>query len=41
MLELTRLISASRTFEGANSLVESTETSMQDAIRTLGEPAKS
>jgi flagellar basal-body rod protein FlgF len=40
MLELTRMISASRAFEGTNTLVESTESSMQDAIRTLGEPSK-
>ncbi len=38
MLELTRLISASRAFEGMTTLMESTESSMQDAIRTLGEP---
>jgi flagellar basal-body rod protein FlgF len=41
MLELTRLISASRAFEGTNSLVEGTESSLQNAIRTLGEPARS
>lgn len=40
MLELTRLISAQRTFEGTNSLVEGTESSLQNAIRTLGEPGK-
>jgi len=40
MLELTRLISASRAFEGTNSLVEGTESSLQNAIRTLGEPGK-
>jgi flagellar basal-body rod protein FlgF len=40
MLELTRLISAQRTFEGTNSLVEGTEGSLQNAIRTLGEPGK-
>ncbi|QOZ28808.1 flagellar basal-body rod protein FlgF [Bradyrhizobium sp. CCBAU 51753] len=40
MLELTRLISASRAFDGTNSMVEGTESSLQDAIRTLGEPAK-
>ena len=38
MLELTRLISASRAFEGTNTLVEGTESSMQNAIRTLGDP---
>jgi flagellar basal-body rod protein FlgF len=40
MLELTRLISASRAFEGTNSLVEGTESALQNAIRTLGEPGK-
>jgi len=40
MLELTRLISAQRAFEGTNSLVEGTESSLQNAIRTLGEPGK-
>jgi flagellar basal-body rod protein FlgF len=38
MLELTRLMSASRAFDGTNSLMESTESSMQNAIRTLGDP---
>jgi flagellar basal-body rod protein FlgF len=38
MLELTRLIAASRAFEGTNTLMEGTESSMQDAIRTLGDP---
>jgi len=38
MLELTRLISASRAFDGTNSLVEGTESSIQNAIRTLGDP---
>jgi flagellar basal-body rod protein FlgF len=38
MLELTRLIAASRAFEGTNTLVEGTESSMQNAIRTLGDP---
>jgi flagellar basal-body rod protein FlgF len=41
MLELTRLISASRAFDGTNSLLEGTESSLQNAIRTLGEPARS
>jgi flagellar basal-body rod protein FlgF len=40
MQELTRLIAASRAFDGTNSLVEGTESTLQDAIRTLGEPAK-
>lgn len=40
MLELTRLMSASRAFDGTNSLIEGTESSLQNAIRTLGDPAK-
>lgn len=40
LLELTRLISASRAFEGTSTLMDSTETTMQDAIRTLGEPPR-
>jgi flagellar basal-body rod protein FlgF len=40
MLELTRLISAQRAFEGTNSLVEGTESSLQNAIRTLGDPGR-
>ena len=40
MQELTRLISASRAFEGTNTLLEGTESSLQNAIRTLGEPTK-
>ncbi|HYS88677.1 MAG TPA: flagellar basal-body rod protein FlgF [Bradyrhizobium sp.] len=40
MLELTRLMSASRAFDSTNSLVEGTESSLQNAIRTLGEPVK-
>jgi len=41
VLELTRLIVTSRTFESANSLIENTESSLQNAVRTLGEPTKS
>jgi flagellar basal-body rod protein FlgF len=40
MMELTRLISASRAFDGTNSMIEGTESSLTNAIRTLGEPAK-
>jgi flagellar basal-body rod protein FlgF len=40
MMELTKMMGASRAFESANALLESTESSMQSAIRTLGEPAK-
>jgi flagellar basal-body rod protein FlgF len=38
MLELTRLMSASRAFDSTNSLIEGTESSLQNAIRTLGDP---
>jgi flagellar basal-body rod protein FlgF len=41
MLELTHLISASRAFEATNTLMQGTESSIENAIRTLGEPAKS
>jgi flagellar basal-body rod protein FlgF len=40
MMELTKLMAASRAFEGTNSMIESTESSLQNAIRTLGEPGK-
>jgi flagellar basal-body rod protein FlgF len=40
MAELTRLMSASRAFDGTNSMMEATESSMQNAIRTLGDPGK-
>ena len=40
MMELTKLIAASRAFEGTNSMIEGTESSLQNAIRTLGEPGK-
>ncbi|MGY8666564.1 flagellar basal-body rod protein FlgF [Bradyrhizobium sp. UFLA05-109] len=40
MLELTRLMSASRAFDGTNSLIEGTESSLENAIRTLGDPTK-
>jgi flagellar basal-body rod protein FlgF len=38
--ELTQLMTASRAFQGVSSLIESSESTMQNAIRTLGEPAK-
>ena len=40
MMELTKLIAASRAFDGTNSMIEGTESSLQNAIRTLGEPGK-
>lgn len=38
--ELTQLISASRAFQSVTSLVEGSEGTMQNAIRSLGEPTK-
>ena len=40
MMELTKLMAASRAFDGTNSMIEGTESSLQNAIRTLGEPGK-
>lgn len=40
MMEMTRLILASRAFEGTSAAVENTESTLQNAVRTLGEPAK-
>src|SRR6478609_4205562 len=40
MMELTKLMSASRAFDSTNSMIEGTESSLQNAIRTLGEPGK-
>lgn len=40
IMEMTKLMAATRAFDSANSLLDSTESTMQDAIRTLGEPAK-
>ena len=36
MLEMAKLISVSRTFEGISSAIESSESSLKDAIRILG-----
>jgi flagellar basal-body rod protein FlgF len=41
MLELTQLMNASRAFQSVSSLIEGSESTMQSAIRSLGEPAKS
>jgi len=38
--ELTQLMTASRAFESVSSLIESSEGTMQNAIRSLGEPTK-
>jgi flagellar basal-body rod protein FlgF len=40
MMELTKLMAASRAFDGTNTMIEGTENSLQDAIRTLGDPSK-
>jgi flagellar basal-body rod protein FlgF len=36
VLEMTRMIAVSRAFESAGNAIQSTESSMQDAIKTLG-----
>jgi flagellar basal-body rod protein FlgF len=36
VLEMTKLIAVSRAFEGAGNAIQSSETVMQDAIKTLG-----
>jgi flagellar basal-body rod protein FlgF len=36
ILEMTRMIAVSRAFEGAGNAIQSSETTMQDAIKTLG-----
>lgn len=41
LTELTQLMTATRTFQGVSSLIESSESTMQNAIRALGEPSKS
>jgi flagellar basal-body rod protein FlgF len=38
--ELTQLMTATRAFQGVSSLVESSESTMQNAIRSLGEPSR-
>ena len=40
LLELTQMMIAQRAFQGVSSLIESSESTMQNAVRTLGEPAK-
>ena len=39
--ELTQLMTAERAFQSVSSLIESSEGTMQNAIRSLGEPTKS
>jgi flagellar basal-body rod protein FlgF len=41
LAELTQLMTASRAFQSVTSLVEGSEGTMQNAIRSLGEPTKS
>ncbi len=36
LMEITKLIEVTRTFDGVNSEVQQTESSLQDAIKTLG-----
>jgi flagellar basal-body rod protein FlgF len=40
LLELTQMMTAQRAFQGVSSLIEGSEGTMQNAIRTLGEPSK-
>lgn len=40
LTELTQMITVSRAFQGVSSLIENSEGSMQNAIRSLGEPTK-
>jgi flagellar basal-body rod protein FlgF len=40
LLELTQMMTAQRAFQGVSSLIEGSESTMQNAIRTLGEPSK-
>jgi flagellar basal-body rod protein FlgF len=40
MMELTKLMSASRAFDSTNSMIEGTESELSNAIRTLGDPSK-
>jgi len=40
MSELTQLMTASRAFQSVSSLIDGSESTMQNAIRSLGEPTK-
>jgi flagellar basal-body rod protein FlgF len=40
VMEMTRLIMATRMFESASSLVDASESTLQNAVRTLGEPTR-
>ncbi|HWT30899.1 MAG TPA: flagellar basal-body rod protein FlgF [Propylenella sp.] len=39
VMEMTKLILVSRAFESASALIQQTESSLQEGIRTLGEPS--
>lgn len=41
VVEMTKLITATRMFESASTLIDSSESTLQNAVRTLGEPTKS
>jgi flagellar basal-body rod protein FlgF len=36
VLEMTKMIAVSRSFDSAGNAIQSTESSLQDAIKTLG-----
>jgi flagellar basal-body rod protein FlgF len=40
LTELTQMMTVQRAFQGVSALIEGSESSMQGAIRSLGEPAK-
>lgn len=40
MMELTKLMSASRAFDSTNSLIDGTESTLRNAIQALGDPSK-
>jgi flagellar basal-body rod protein FlgF len=40
VVEMTKLIMATRMFESASSLIDSSESTLQNAVRTLGEPTR-
>lgn len=40
MMELVQMMTASRAFQGVSSLIENSEGTLQNAVRTLGEPPR-
>lgn len=40
VMEMTKLIMTTRMFESATTLIDSSESTLQNAVRTLGEPTK-